>query len=86
MSGSVALATSGKLTLMVGGVVTDLERARPVLDGLAATILCRRSFMRCVRPTAMSAGNFCVDGAPCEITCMSMPTSSISLMRSGPKS
>ena len=54
--------------------------------GFAATTLCRRSFMRCVSSTAMSAGSFCVDGAPWEITCMPMPTSSISLMRSGPKS
>jgi 3-hydroxyisobutyrate dehydrogenase-like beta-hydroxyacid dehydrogenase len=38
VSGSVALATTGKLTLMVGGDAADLERARPVLDGLAATI------------------------------------------------
>lgn len=38
VSGSVALATAGKLTLMVGGDATDLERARPVLDALAATI------------------------------------------------
>ena len=38
VSGSVALATSGKLTLMVGGEAADLERARPVLDALAATI------------------------------------------------
>ena len=38
VSGSVALATSGKLTLMVGGDAEDLERARPVLDALSATI------------------------------------------------
>lgn len=38
VSGSVALATAGKLTLMVGGETEDLERARPVLDALAATI------------------------------------------------
>ena len=38
VSGSVALATAGKLTLMVGGDATDLERARPVLDAIAATI------------------------------------------------
>jgi hypothetical protein len=36
--------------------------------------------------TAVSAGSFCVDGAPCEITCTSMPTSSISLMRMPAKS
>ena len=38
VSGSVALATSGKLTLMVGGEAADLERARPILDAIAATI------------------------------------------------
>jgi 3-hydroxyisobutyrate dehydrogenase/2-hydroxy-3-oxopropionate reductase len=38
VSGSVALAASGKLTLMIGGDPADLERARPVLDAIAATI------------------------------------------------
>jgi 3-hydroxyisobutyrate dehydrogenase-like beta-hydroxyacid dehydrogenase len=38
VSGSVALATSGKLTLMVGGEPADIERARPVLDALGTTI------------------------------------------------
>lgn len=38
VSGSVALATSGKLTLMVGGDAADLERARPILEALAPTI------------------------------------------------
>lgn len=38
VSGSVALAASGKLTLMVGGETDDLERARPVLDAIAGTI------------------------------------------------
>ena len=42
---------------------------------------CRRSLTRRVSAAAVSAGSFCVDGAPCEITCMSMPASSISLMR-----
>jgi 3-hydroxyisobutyrate dehydrogenase-like beta-hydroxyacid dehydrogenase len=32
VSGSVALAESGRLTLMVGGQLRDLERARPVLE------------------------------------------------------
>ena len=32
VSGSVSLAESGKLTLMVGGEMSDLERARPVLE------------------------------------------------------
>jgi 3-hydroxyisobutyrate dehydrogenase-like beta-hydroxyacid dehydrogenase len=38
VSGSTSLAESGKLTLMVGGEAADLERARPVLEALAATI------------------------------------------------
>jgi 3-hydroxyisobutyrate dehydrogenase-like beta-hydroxyacid dehydrogenase len=38
VSGSIALAESGKLTLMVGGEVADVERARPVLDALGATV------------------------------------------------
>jgi 3-hydroxyisobutyrate dehydrogenase-like beta-hydroxyacid dehydrogenase len=38
VSGSVALAESGALTLMVGGTRDDLERARPVLDALARTV------------------------------------------------
>jgi 3-hydroxyisobutyrate dehydrogenase-like beta-hydroxyacid dehydrogenase len=38
VSGSVALATSGRLTLMVGGEPADLARARPVLEALAGTI------------------------------------------------
>lgn len=38
VSGSVALAESGKLTLMVGGEEADLERARPVLDALGSTV------------------------------------------------
>ncbi|HEY8632901.1 MAG TPA: NAD(P)-dependent oxidoreductase, partial [Candidatus Limnocylindrales bacterium] len=38
VSGSVSLAETGKLTLMVGGTAEDLERARPALEPLAATI------------------------------------------------
>ena len=38
VSGSIALAESGRLTLMVGGEVRDFERARPVLDALAQTV------------------------------------------------
>lgn len=38
VSGSVALAESGTLTLMVGGAVADLDRARPVLEAYGATI------------------------------------------------
>ena len=38
VSGSVALATTGKLTLMVGGEADDVARARPVLDALGATV------------------------------------------------
>lgn len=38
VSGSVALAESGKLTIMVGGEAADFERARPVLEALAGTV------------------------------------------------
>lgn len=38
VSGSVHLAGSGALTLMVGGTADDLEAARPALEGLAKTI------------------------------------------------
>jgi 3-hydroxyisobutyrate dehydrogenase/2-hydroxy-3-oxopropionate reductase len=38
VSGSVALAESGALTIMVGGEPAALERARPVLDALARTV------------------------------------------------
>jgi 3-hydroxyisobutyrate dehydrogenase/2-hydroxy-3-oxopropionate reductase len=38
VSGSVALAESGALTLMVGGESADLERARSVLDAVARTV------------------------------------------------
>lgn len=38
VSGSVALAETGRLTLMVGGESADLERARTVLDSIGATI------------------------------------------------
>ena len=38
VSGSVALAESGTLTLMVGGEAADVERARPVLDALGSTV------------------------------------------------
>jgi 3-hydroxyisobutyrate dehydrogenase-like beta-hydroxyacid dehydrogenase len=38
VSGSVALAEGGSLTIMVGGEAADLERARPVLDALAKTV------------------------------------------------
>jgi 3-hydroxyisobutyrate dehydrogenase-like beta-hydroxyacid dehydrogenase len=39
VSGSVALASTGRLTLMVGGDAADLDRARPVLEALATTIV-----------------------------------------------
>lgn len=39
VSGSVALAESGGLTLMVGGAAADLERARPALEPLAKSIV-----------------------------------------------
>lgn len=38
VSGSVALAASGKLTIMVGGEADHLTAARPVLEALAGTI------------------------------------------------
>jgi 3-hydroxyisobutyrate dehydrogenase/2-hydroxy-3-oxopropionate reductase len=38
VSGSVALAETGTLTLMVGGEPDDLERARPVLEAYGSTI------------------------------------------------
>jgi 3-hydroxyisobutyrate dehydrogenase/2-hydroxy-3-oxopropionate reductase len=38
VSGSVALAESGKLTLMVGGEAADLDLARPVLEAYGATV------------------------------------------------
>ncbi len=38
VSGSVTLAQSGSLTIMVGGEAADLERARPVLNALAKTV------------------------------------------------
>jgi 3-hydroxyisobutyrate dehydrogenase-like beta-hydroxyacid dehydrogenase len=39
VSGSVAFAESGQLTLMVGGTADDLERARPALESLAKAIV-----------------------------------------------
>jgi 3-hydroxyisobutyrate dehydrogenase-like beta-hydroxyacid dehydrogenase len=39
VSGSVSLARSGQLTLMVGGAADDLDRARPALEALAKTIV-----------------------------------------------
>ena len=38
VSGSVSLARSGQLTIMVGGAPADLERARPVLSALASNV------------------------------------------------
>ena len=39
VSGSVTLALAGTLTLMVGGKDDDLERARSILEAVAATII-----------------------------------------------
>jgi 3-hydroxyisobutyrate dehydrogenase-like beta-hydroxyacid dehydrogenase len=39
VSGSVATAETGQLTLMVGGTAEDLEQARPALEPLAKTIV-----------------------------------------------
>ena len=38
VSGSVALAETGRLTLMVGGDPADLQRVRPVVDALGAAV------------------------------------------------
>jgi 3-hydroxyisobutyrate dehydrogenase-like beta-hydroxyacid dehydrogenase len=38
VSGSVVLAETGKLTIMVGGATETLERVRPVLDALAGRV------------------------------------------------
>ncbi len=38
VSGSVASTLAGELTIMVGGEVDDLERARPILDRLARRV------------------------------------------------
>jgi 3-hydroxyisobutyrate dehydrogenase-like beta-hydroxyacid dehydrogenase len=38
VSGSVALAETGKLTIMAGGAADAVERARPVFDRLAQTV------------------------------------------------
>jgi 3-hydroxyisobutyrate dehydrogenase/2-hydroxy-3-oxopropionate reductase len=38
VSGSVTLAETGKLTLLVGGEAATLERVRPILDQLAARV------------------------------------------------
>lgn len=38
VSGSVQLAESGQLTVMVGGEMAAVERARPILDQLAKTV------------------------------------------------
>lgn len=38
VSGSVSLAISGELTLMVGGTAEDLERALPALEAISARI------------------------------------------------
>jgi 3-hydroxyisobutyrate dehydrogenase/2-hydroxy-3-oxopropionate reductase len=38
VSGSVSLAESGQLTIMVGGEAAAVERARPVLDALATRV------------------------------------------------
>lgn len=39
VSGSVGSASSGGLTIMVGGTAADLERARPVFDALAKSVI-----------------------------------------------
>jgi 3-hydroxyisobutyrate dehydrogenase-like beta-hydroxyacid dehydrogenase len=39
VSGSIAVATAGQLTLLVGGEEGPLERARPVLDAMSKAVL-----------------------------------------------
>lgn len=39
VSGSVAAATAGSLTIMAGGVSDAVERARPVLDAMGSTVV-----------------------------------------------
>jgi len=39
VSGNVSVAEAGRLTIMAGGTVEDLERARPVLEAMSARIL-----------------------------------------------
>ena len=39
VSGSVSGASSGGLTIMVGGEAADLERARPVFDALGKSVI-----------------------------------------------
>jgi 2-hydroxy-3-oxopropionate reductase len=39
VSGGTSAAATGSLTVMVGGEVADLERARPILDSLARVIV-----------------------------------------------
>ena len=44
------------------------KAAKAAKRGLPATTACSRSLTRRVKAAAVSAGSFCVDGAPCEIT------------------
>jgi 3-hydroxyisobutyrate dehydrogenase-like beta-hydroxyacid dehydrogenase len=39
VSGSIAVATAGQLTILVGGEEAALERARPVLDAMSKAVL-----------------------------------------------
>jgi 3-hydroxyisobutyrate dehydrogenase-like beta-hydroxyacid dehydrogenase len=39
VSGSIAVATAGQLTILVGGEAGPLERARPVLDAMSKAVL-----------------------------------------------
>jgi 3-hydroxyisobutyrate dehydrogenase-like beta-hydroxyacid dehydrogenase len=38
VSGSVALATAGELTIMAGGAIEDVESVRPVLDAMGSRV------------------------------------------------
>ena len=71
-------------------LLCDEDKAK-ILSGnvqrlLAVTTAWSRSFTRRVRSTASEPESFCADGAPWERTCMSIPASSISLMRTSPRS
>ena len=68
-------------TTAVGSAAKAAKRC-----GFLPITACRRSLTRRAKATAVSAGSFCVDGAPCESTWMSIPASSISLSRSAPRS
>ncbi len=67
VSGSVASALAGELTIMVGGDAADLERARPVLERLAeAGLPPRRSGPGAAMKLAVNTLIFGLNGAVAE--------------------